>query len=316
LLCDKGWSIKEIAEALLLSEGAIRQHIRDFQESRKIKSENGGSQEKLSLEQAQDLEKHLIIHSYLYVKDIQAYVKLNYSVKYTVAGMRNWLQRHRFTYKKPALVPGKANKEAQVEWISQYEKLKAGLSSSETIYFMDRVHPSHNTHISYGWIKKGVRKELASNSGRSRLNLSGAIDLVSRKLHIQEDKTLNANSTIGFFQKIENAYPTMNKVHVFADNAPYYKNKEVQKYLKTSKITLHHLHPYSPNLNPIERLWKWMKERVMYNTYYEDFYAFRNAILGFLQSVSKLDPKSILGQEYASRIRDRFRAIDGPAKAI
>lgn len=316
LLYDKGWTTSEIADALLLSEGAIRIHIREFEESRKLKPENGGSTEKLSLEQSETLEQHLQAHSYLYVKDIVSYVNQTHSVEYTVAGMRSWLQRHGFTYKKPALVPGKASKEIQLEWIAQYERLKASLSVDETICFMDGVHPTHNTQIYYGWIKKGVRKELAANSGRARLNLTGAIDLVFRKLHVQEDKTLNANSTISFFKRIEAAYPAMNKVHIFADNAPYYKNNEVKKYLETSKIVLHYLPPYSPNLNPIERLWKWMKERVMYNTYYEDFDAFRNAVLGFLRSVSGLDPTSILGQEFTTRVRDRFRAIEGPAIAI
>lgn len=316
LLHDKGWTISEIAEALLLSEGAIRKHIREFEDSKKLKPENGGSKEKFSPEQSESLEKHLLTYSYLYVKDIMAYVKQAFNVKYTKPGMRNWLQRHGFAYKKPALVPGKANKEAQLEWIAQYEKLKAKLQQDETICFMDGVHPTHNTQISYGWIKKGVRKELAANSGRSRLNLTGAIDLISRKLHVSEDKTLNADSTIAFFKQVEAAYPTMKKVHIFADNAPYYKNREVTKYLETSKIILHHLPPYSPNLNPIERLWKWMKERVLYNTYYDDFNGFRNAVLGFLQSVSGLDPTSVLGEEFASRVRDHFRAIEGPTQAI
>jgi len=316
LLYDKGWTISKIAEALLLSEGGIRVHLREFEESRKLKPENGGSAEKLSSKQSKILADHLSSHSYMYVKDIVAYVKHIYEVDYTIAGMRNWLQRHGFTYKKPALVPGKANKEAQLEWIAQYERLKAKLPTDETICFMDGVHPTHNTQVSYGWMKKGVRKELAANSGRARLNLTGAIDLISKKLHFQEDKTLNAISTIEFFKQIEAAYPAMSKVHIFADNAPYYKNREVKKYLETSKIVLHHLPPYSPNLNPIERLWKWMKERVMYNTYYENFDAFRNAVLGFLESVSSLNSTSILGLEFAHRVRDRFQAIGSPAQTI
>lgn len=316
LLRDKGWSISKIAEALLLSEEGIRIHLREYEESKKLKPENGGSVEKITSKQSEALEDHLCKHSYLYVKDVIAYVKQTFQVKYTVPGMRNWLQRHGFAYKKPALVPGKANREDQLKWIAEYEKLEANLSEDEAICFMDGVHPTHNPQVAFGWIKKGVRKELASNSGRARLNLTGAIDLLSRKLHISVDKTLNANATVAFLKKVATAYPKMKKIHIFADNASYYKNTEVQKYLKTSNIVLHHLPPYSPNLNPIERLWKWVKERVVYNTYYEGFEEFRNAVLGFLRSVSDLDPKSPLGQEFASRVRDRFRAIEGPAASI
>ncbi len=193
-----------------------------------------------------------------------------FHVVYTVPGMRNWLQRHGFSYKKPALVPGKANKEQQEQWLAEYEKLRQELPKDETICFTDGVHPTHNVQSAYGWIKKGIRKEIPANTGRSRLNLSGAIDVVNHNVLIQEDQTLNAKSTIRFFQKIEEAYPHKWKIHVFCDNAPYYRNKEVREYLKNSKTALHFLPPYSPNLNPIERLWKWMKERVIYNTYYTE----------------------------------------------
>jgi transposase len=126
LLFDKGWSVAAIAEALLLSEDAIRTHVTEYKESKKLKPENGGSVQKLSSEHSDQLVKHLQSHTYLYVKDIIAYVQSTWSVTYSVPGMRNWLQRYGFSYKKPALVPGKANEQQQREWLAQYEKLKFG----------------------------------------------------------------------------------------------------------------------------------------------------------------------------------------------
>ena len=73
--------------------------------------------------------------------------------------MRNWLKRHAFSYKKPSLVPGKANEEQQRQWITGYEQLKQNLPMDETICFMDGVHPTHNVQTAYGWIKKGERKD-------------------------------------------------------------------------------------------------------------------------------------------------------------
>jgi transposase len=267
LLRDKEWTWMQIAEALLLSEEVLRKHLKDYQSSKKLKPENGGSKEKLSFEQTQKLIDHLQTHTYLYTKDIVAYVKSAFKIEYSVSGMCYWLKRNKFSYKKPSLVPGKANKEAQEAWISEYFKLKQGLNEDETICFADGVHPTHNVQLSYGWIRKGVRKEFCSNTGRQRLNISGAVDLLEGTLHFQEDKMLNSGSTINFLEKIEKAYPTKRRIHIFFDNARYYKNKAVENYLKKSKIKAHFLPPYSSNLNPIERLWKWMKERVLYNTY-------------------------------------------------
>jgi transposase len=246
LLFDRGWSIATIAEALLLSEDAIRDHISEYRESKKLKPENGGSAQKLSMEHSNQLAAHLRSHTYLYVKDIIAYVKSSWSVTYSVPGMRNWLQRYGFSYKKPALVPGKADEQKQREWMDRYEKLKQGLPDDETICFMDGVHPTHNVQPAYGWIQKGVRKEIPANSGRSRINLSGVLDVIDHKVLIQEDKMLNAEATISFFSRIEAAYPGKTRVHIFCDNAGYYKNKAVTEYLETSKIKLHFLPPYIP----------------------------------------------------------------------
>ena len=312
LLSDEGWSSQQIARALLISDQSVRDHIEDYKTSNKLKPESGGSLEKLSLKQSEQLEVHLQEHTYLYVRDIVEYVKVTFGICYTVAGLRTWLQRHGFAYKKPAVVPGKADQEQQKKWLTEYEKLRQGLSSDETICFIDGVHPTHNVQPAYGWIKKGIRKEIPGNTGRSRLNLSGVIDVINHNVLIQEDQTLNSGSTIEFFRKIEKSYPDKEKIHVFCDNAPYYRNKNVREFLKTSKIVLHFLPPYSPNLNPIERLWKWMKERVIYNIYYEHFEDFKAAVVGFFEVLPRFTVESALGQELRSRVRDKFRPIGAP----
>ena len=94
LLRDKGWTWMQIAEALLLSEEVLRLHLKEFQASRKLKPENGGSKEQSKL-----LIQHLQKHTYLYVKDIAAYVQSMWNVSYSVSGMTDWLNRNQFSYK-------------------------------------------------------------------------------------------------------------------------------------------------------------------------------------------------------------------------
>ena len=184
-----------------------------------------GSVEKLKMREAKELIRHLEEHTYSYAKDIILYVKSRWQVTYTVAGITSWLKRHGFSYKKPALIPGKADMRSQEKCIKQYSKLKNTLSEDETICFIDGVHPTHNVELGLGWIKKGVRKEIPSNTGRSRVNLSGILDIISHKILAKEDKTLNAESTMSFFRKIEESYPTKKRVHIFCDNARYYTQK-------------------------------------------------------------------------------------------
>lgn len=228
--------------------------------------------------------------------------------------MTSWLHVHGFSYKKPAVVPGKASKDAQEQWLKEYEALKASLPPDETICFIDGVHPTHNMKLAYGWIRKGERKEVPTNTGRQRLNLSGAVDIVSKMVLVREDETLNAASTIAFLKDLEAAYPLCRRVHVFCDNARYYRNKEVREYLAQSKIVMHFLPPYSPNLNPIERLWRFMYEHVLYNRYYEKFGGFKEAVLGFLRGL--LNPTSEMKELLHRRITDNFRVVSSSAGTV
>ncbi|WP_341754082.1 helix-turn-helix domain-containing protein [Candidatus Tisiphia endosymbiont of Dioctria rufipes] len=74
LLYDKGWSYGEIAEALLLSEEAIRKHVRDYQKFNKLETANGGSASKLSELEEKELIEHLEVCNYVYAKDISNYL--------------------------------------------------------------------------------------------------------------------------------------------------------------------------------------------------------------------------------------------------
>ncbi len=100
----------------MLSEDAIRDHIADYKDSKKLKPKSSGSVEKLSVKQSKQLEEHLRQHTYLYLKDIAAYVLAVWNISYTVPGLLSWLKRHKLSYKKPAIVRGKGGKQQQEAW--------------------------------------------------------------------------------------------------------------------------------------------------------------------------------------------------------
>ncbi len=95
-------------------------------------------------------------------------------------------------YKKPKHVPGKANRQAQQEFIEKYNKLKEDKVPEDSIYFMDGVHAMHNSQPAYGWIKKGKETILKTNTGRQRVNINGTHDIENQKVVIREDESINA----------------------------------------------------------------------------------------------------------------------------
>lgn len=288
LLLDQGESYEEIAKFLFIDRRTAERYKRAFQKEgleSLISMKYRGGLSYLSSEEQEELKLHLSKNLYRTLQEIRKYVLKAYNVWYSVRGLGQLLQRLGFVYKKPSLVPGKANRQAQEEFVKKLESLK---DSEEPLYFADGVHPQHNTYANYGWILKGEEFELKSNTKRYRLNINGAINAQdSQGIVIDNAEAINAQSTIRLLKKIERRHPKAMNINVVVDNAAYYRSRLVKEYLENSRITLVFLPPYSPNLNLIERLWKVLNRMVLYNIYYEKFEDFREAILGFFQNRKK-----------------------------
>lgn len=306
LLYDSGYTYTEISRILLLDDESIRRHVEDYCSKLKIKPENGGSEGKLTKSETQSLIAHLNEVTYLYVKDICAYVRSTFAKEYSVSGMTKWLHAHGFAYKKPHAVPAKANKEQQSKFIAHYKRLKKNSGNRELIYFADSVHPQHQTQLVYGWISKGIRKEMPTTPYQKRLNFIGGICLKGHRFTYHQADKVNAETICDFLWKLRQANPGKFKVHLIWDNAKYHRNAKVTAFAKELGIKLHYLPPYSPNLNPVERVWKLMHESVRYNQYYGKFSEFSDATLGFFKNIGR--KKRLLRE----RITDNFQLLHSP----
>lgn len=309
LAYDDGYNYSEIAKILLLDDETIRRHIDDYIKNQKLHTENGGSESQLSKSESLKLIQHLSEVTYLYVKDICAYVKKTFMKKYSVSGMTKWLHTHNFCYKKPHAVPAKANKEQQRKFIKYYARLKQKAGKKEPIYFVDSVHPQYQTHLTYGWILKGEEKLVPTTARQPRLNFMGGICLQGHRIIYQQAETVNADSIAGFLVHLRKHHPEKRTIHIIWDNAGYHSDKAIQEFAKNLAIELHYLPPYSPNLNPIERVWKIMHEKVSANKYYETFSDFNDATLSFFKNIGR--NKLLL----RSRITDNFHVLHSPVFA-
>lgn len=307
LLLDEGYSYKEISAIFRLDDSTIRGYERQYLTTNLdgfTKSNSKGGICKMSDHQLAELINHLTKNIFGYTSEIVDFVSKKYKVHYTLSGMAKLLKRIGFVYKKPVLIPGKLDPSVQLDFIEYLEKIKASMKSNDKLYFLDGVHPQHNSTPGFGWILKGTEKQLKSNSGRQRLNINGAIDPESLEVILQEEKTLNSASTISFLKYIEKLNKHTRKIVLVVDNAPYYYNGEVLNYIKNSnKMELVYLPSYSPNLNPIERFWKFMKKKVNHNKYYSTFKEFREGFAEFYQKLPQYY------SELRSLITDDFQTI-------
>ncbi len=205
VLLGTGWTIREVAETLFLDDETVRNYLKRYKtgELTVLLNDNyKGYSGKLCGLQTVQLDEHLNENTYLSTKEVVSYVAKRFKVKYSVSGLTELLHRLGYVYKKPKLVPGKADAKAQEEFIASYRELKETKGATDPIYFMDGTHPQHNSVVAYGWIKKGTTKELKSNTGRRRLNINGAFDIENTSISVDYGVSINAQSTISLLKKI------------------------------------------------------------------------------------------------------------------
>lgn len=305
LLYDDGWTPPKIAQALLIEESTVRDHIKAYQKDERLTPGYKGSEPILSAEETKALSDHLETKIYVKIKDIQAYVKETFQKEMGISTLYSWLVSNGFSYKKPKIVPKNVNPVEQEAFKEIYHKImnEAALEGNPVL-FGDSVHPSQQTRPAYGWIKRGKDKPIETTGARKRVNIMGILNLECMRFGYQEFETINSEAAIVFLKTVEGMYPNSKRIHLIWDQAGYHTSQEVKGFLATSRIKVHYLPPRSPNLNPIERLWKIMHEYVSDNKVYAKFKDFKKSLFYFFDHTMP-SIKDVL----VTRINDNFQTM-------
>ncbi len=294
ILYDDGFSVLKISKMFYMDEETIRSYIEDYRDSGIPEAKifkHHGKPSALTKNQQAELKSHLSNKTYNTALEICAYVLNKYDVTYIEKGMAKLLKRLGFVYKKAKLIPGKADKKKQKEFLEKTLKPLLDIASDENpLYFNDAVHPTHNVLPRHGWILKEVKAVISSNTGRKRININGAVCFHSMDVVIREDETINAESTLNLLKQIRVRHSLNICPKIVLDNAKYNKTEIIKNYAEANNIQLIYLPSYSPNLNLIERLWHFMKEEVC-SKYYEKFNVFRETIMNFFKELPKKKEK-------------------------
>jgi transposase len=153
------------------------------------------------------------------------------------------------------------------------EQAKAG---QRYLFFMDAAHFVFAPFLGYLWCL--ARLFIKAPSGRKRFNVLGALNAISHEMiTITNTGYINSFSVSQLLLKISQEFKDL-PISIVLDNARYQKCKLVQNTSKLFDIELLYLPAYSPNLNLIERMWKFVKKKCLYSKYYSDFDAFTKSI--------------------------------------
>lgn len=136
------------------------------------------------------------------------------------------------------------------------------------------------------WQEKGYlnTKKVPSNTGRRRVTVIGAIDLLEKNMVcLVTESNCDMNLILTFFDEVKKEYYEKEEIIIWLDNAKYQRNYVVMGYAEKLGITLKFLPAYTPNLSLIERVWKFFKKKVLSNHYHKKFDDFMDAVNSFFE---------------------------------
>lgn len=166
---------------------------------------------------------------------------------------------------------------------------------------MDAAH--FVLHPFLGYLYSLTVRYIKAASGRKRFSVLGALNAITKELvTITEHAYINAASVCALLEKLQEQFRDL-PIVLIMDNARYQRCQLVLEKALSLGIQIIFLPPYSPNLNLIERLWKFVKKKALYNQYYPKYEQFCSAIMNCLEqtdSTYKEELETLLATNFQS----------------
>jgi len=214
------------------------------------------------------------------IKDMTGLVRSDQQV-------RAFMKRHGLKFIKCGHIPAKADNEAQHQWVETELKpvIEAAEQGKVHLFFGDAAHFVLAPFICRLWC--AARVFLKASAGRNRINVLGAVNAITKEIITMANTTyITSDTLIGFLKLLKEKYADI-PIAIVLDNARYQHCFTVKTMAKSLGIRLLFLPPYSPNLNIIERVWKFTKKKILYAKYYDKPSMFHEAIETFFQKINQ-----------------------------
>jgi transposase len=229
--------------------------------------------------------------------------------------LRRLLRQARLSWKKVKKLLGKANPDKRAAHIQQLLQLFTGVKDGEILLlYVDEAHFHRDLDLGYTWGRIGQRIWRRSDCPKlsERLNCYGAYDFSNGECFLWEDGWCNGDKTVAFLQALVRwRAGKKGRLVVIWDNAPCHIAKIVKAEAKRLGIGLVYLPGYSPDLNPIERLWDWLREDVTRGHCHASVAELIGACQAFIERINRdpiavvdrLWPKFELDPEFEAKLR-------------
>jgi transposase len=225
------------------------------------------------------LAEHFANHPPTSLKHAALEIEKLTGIQRSLSSVRSFLHSLGMRRRKVGMVPGKADPDEREDFINNELSpvLEEAKSGKRHVYFVDAAHFVLAPVLGFLWSL--TRLFIRAPAGRKRFNILGALNAITHEVvTITNDTYINAHSVCALLYKLAGRH-SGESITLILDNARYQKCFIVTNLAHSLHIGLLYLPPYSPNLNIIERLWKFIKKEALYSKYYDNFVQFKDAIL-------------------------------------
>ena len=217
-------------------------------------------------------------------KAAKNFIKNTFNKLISIETVIRIFHRQNLTLSRPRHRLVKGNPKKQQKFFDELRSEISQAGPKDRYFFFDACSVQRSATITRKWAEKGTQPEVKITGGRKRKHIIGVLETQeNRGLFMFKDR-LKAEGFIDFLKALMKEYPKEH-LHVILDNARAHHAKLVQKFEQKhkSRLELKFLPPYSPNLNPIEKFWKFLRKEVTHNTYFPNFTNFEQEIASFLK---------------------------------
>jgi transposase len=304
----------EVAEFLGVSHTQLGEWLRVFRNQGLdglCTLHNKGDPGNLTAAQVEHLKDEVRTGRFRNSDQIRDWLKETFGVPYTSGGVKQLLKRIGASYHKVTGFLWKADPDQQHEFVTKYKQQKAAARRPGTRctrrYFVDACHPLWGLELVYAcWLLVGQRFLAGMGSGRKRLNILGAYcpdDQEYLDLRLTRDN-INGDQFVNLLRLLRSAHPEAERFVLYLDRAKYYGSPVVKAWLaRHPGFALEPLPTYSPNLNLIERLWKFMRKEAL-SRWHPSFEAMQEAVSGVLDHLESHRP------ELETLLVERFHIVE------
>ena len=310
LWSDDGRTREEIADLLGVSTRQVGQWFRIFR-NRGLEQlctlHYQGDPGRLGPAQVERLKQEIekgVFHS---AEQVRTWIEATFGVTYSASGVKDLLRRIGASFHKVSGFFWKADVKKQKRFVRKYRRHKREAGPKTRRYFVDACHPVWGVDLLYScWLLVGQRFYVGVGNGRKRLNILGAYspddhDYVDLRL---TKENITGEQFVKLLEALLAKHPDTERFLLYLDNARYYSKPCVKEWLaRHRQFRLVPLPAYSPNLNLIERLWKFLRKKA-FNRWHMTFEGMQAAVAGVLDQLDDYR------DELSTLMTERFAIVE------